>query len=132
MTIDLRHAENAKKARDLYLDNLNPAEAAADWRFAIREARKQVGAALKASNYMTDIEAALVLDGAHTLVFRQMLAPPMSQDQFKLVCADWSKQWEKTGRPVQHTAANAVAAIISERLARLIHESDVLMLADVA
>ncbi len=116
MTIDPRHIENAKRARELYLDNLKPAEAAADWRFAVMAARKLVTDALRASDYLSDIAKALRSNGAHSLVFRQLLAPPMSQDQFKLVCPQWSKGTENNATPFSAVAADAAAAAFNERL----------------
>lgn len=118
MNIAPEHVLNAKIARDLYLDNLKPDEAAADWHFAKREARKLVAASLRASNYLCDLAKALETNGAHTLVYRQMLAPPMSQDQFRLVCTQYSKTAENNNRPVTAAAATAVANVIAARLDR--------------
>lgn len=118
MTIDPEHIKNAIIARALYLDDLKPEEAAADWHFAKREARKLVGASLRASKYLSDLPASLRENSAHTLAFRQMLAPPMSQDQFKLVCKEWSKTAENKGRSLIAPAAEAVAKAIADRLDR--------------
>lgn len=114
MAIDLAHIENATKAKALYLDTLSVNEATADWRFAVREARKVVAAALRASNLLFDIEGALSVSGAHALVLRQVLAPPVSQDQFKLICPSYSKTSETSGRPSRKPAE--VASTIAERL----------------
>jgi len=116
LNIDPRHVANAVTARSLYLDNLNPQEAMADWHYAVRQARKLVANALRASDYFADVGAALRSDGAHTLVYRQLLAPPMSQDQFKLVCPLWDKGSENNARPLRPAAALAAAAVIMERL----------------
>jgi hypothetical protein len=118
VTIDPAHIADAERARALYLNNLDPAEATADWHYAVRQTRKLVANALRASAYLGDIETALRHDCAHTLVFRQLLAPPMSQDQFKLVCPVWNKSYENAGRPLDAPAARATAAVISERLDR--------------
>lgn len=117
-TIDPFHVENSAKARALYLDNLNPKEGIADWHYAIRQARKQVAMALRASNYLEDIEGALRANGAHSLVYRQLLAPPMSQDQFKLVCPPWNKSSEKKCKPLSSGAAQAASVVIRDRLDR--------------
>lgn len=118
MIIDPRHVANAARARALYLDNLKPQEGAADWYFAKRDARKLVAAALRSSNFLTNIEQSLQASGGHTLVFRHLLAPPLSQDQFKLVCQAWSKQSEKKATPVLDSSAQEVAAAICSRLDR--------------
>lgn len=116
MTISSKHIVNAAKARALYLDKLKPEEAAADWHYAVREARKQVIRALRASNYLADMGAALCSSGVHSIVFRQLLAPPMSQDQFKLACPEWPKQSEKKGAAVAPLRAAAAAAALVARL----------------
>jgi hypothetical protein len=116
--IDPKHIENAVKARALYLDNLKPEESAADWYFAESKARKDVAAALRESAYLSDIGAALRRNGGHGFVFRQLLAPPLSQDQFKLVCKSWSKTAENNSKPMRLEAANEAALVIRQRLSR--------------
>lgn len=108
MSVAAAHVENAARAKALYQDNLKPEEALADWRFGVRAARKTVGAALRASNFLTDIAGALGMDNAHSLVFRSLTAPPVSQDQFKLLCPQWSKGAEQNSKPID--AASALAA----------------------
>ncbi len=116
MSIDPKHVRNAQKARRLYLDNLKPDEAIADWHFAVRLARRHVAQALRASSYLSDIETSLHADGGHMLVYRQLLAPPMSQDQFGLVCPSWKKSSENKRSPLQAATASAVATAIRDRL----------------
>ncbi|MFF9597029.1 XamI family restriction endonuclease [Methylobacterium fujisawaense] len=45
-----------------------------------------------------------------------MLSPPMSQDQFALVCPEWSKTAEKDNRPLVGAGIRATAAAINERM----------------
>ena len=116
MAISPKHIVDAEIARARYLDNLKPEEAGADWRCAVRDARKLVANALRASQFLTDISGALQASGAHSLVFRQLLAPPMSQDQFKLVCKSWSKSSEINATPVPAQNAVEIAGVIYERL----------------
>jgi hypothetical protein len=116
MTILAKHIEDAETARRLYVHSLRAAEAGADWRIAVRHARRLVAQALRASAFLTDVEGALCANGAHNLVFRQLLAPPMSQDQFKLVCPTWSKSSEVNGSKVPRPKAFSVAEVIYERL----------------
>lgn len=78
--------------------------------------RKLVASALRDSKYLSDIPLALEASGAHTFAFRHMLAPPLSQDQFKLVCKEWSKTSEKKGSSLSKAIATKVSEAISERL----------------
>jgi hypothetical protein len=114
--IDPRHIVNSERAKALYLDNLKPEEALADWHFAIREARKLAAGTLRASAFLTNIAGALQKNGGHSLVFRQLLAPPLSQDQFKLLCPLWTKQSENKCSPLSVADAKAAEAVILARL----------------
>lgn len=114
--IDPLHLESAAKARLLYLDGLSVEQSRADWRFAVRDARRLAAAALRSSRLLTDIAGALEQNGGHALVFRQVLAPPVSQDQFKLICPSYSKAVENSGRSFPPASARAIAAAITRRL----------------
>lgn len=118
MAINPEHIANAARAKALYLDSQTANEAAADWRFAVRDARRTVAGALRASKFLRDIPSALTANGAHLLALRQVLAPPISQDQFKLLCREYSKSAENTGRPFSTVAAERIAATVIERLDR--------------
>lgn len=48
------------------------------------------------------------------LVFRQLLSPPISQDQFKLLCAVWPKGSEKADSKLKANVANAVATVLEQ------------------
>lgn len=110
------HIENAAIAKALYLDSQRAEEAAADWKFSIRDARRFAADALRASDYLRDIAGALMKNGAYLQVFRQVLAPPVSQDQFKLICHDYSKDKEKSAKPYAADAAARIATTVSGRL----------------
>ncbi len=116
MSLDLKviHATHAEKAKQLYLDSRNPADGAEDWSLALREARSVVWKALRASSYLADVSSALQSSGAHMLALRHFMAPPISQDQFKLLCSDWSKTTEKKGTPVKAVVATAIEVIFLE------------------
>ena len=94
------HAAHAATARKLYQDSREPAAKAASWRLVLREARRIIGQALKASDYLRDVSSALRENGAHMLALRHFTAPPISQDQFKLICGDWPKSSEKSRRGI--------------------------------
>lgn len=104
-----RHDALRLEARKLYEDSLIPADRAADWREALWEARKLIVAALRASKHLRDISAALQDSGRHMHVFRHLIAPPTSQDQFALICPEWSKSSELSGSKVEPVRADAIA-----------------------
>jgi XamI restriction endonuclease len=103
------HEALRAEARKLYEDSLNPVDRALDWQEALLEARMLIKGALRASDCLADIESALAQSGANMLVFRHLMAPPTSQDQFKLICHDWPKNSEKSSSAVNAVAAAAVA-----------------------
>lgn len=83
-----------------------------DWANAVTASRKRVLDALRASDHLRDIESALTAAGEHLAVFRHMFGPPLSQDQFALICPAYRKSCEKTGKRVGDNAAPVVAAAI--------------------
>lgn len=105
----MHHAAEAKKAADLYRKSRTPARAAAAWHLALREARKQVADALRKSKMLAQVEDALEESGSYMIVFRALMAPPMSQDQFRILCPSWPKSSEKSGRGMPKAAATEVA-----------------------
>jgi len=106
------HQNEAAVAAALYVAGLTNLEAATDWHLANVRARRDVVSALRASACLTDIPAALRQSGSHVRVFRHMLAPPISQDQFSLLCPSYSKSSENHGTPVKASSVPAVAAAI--------------------
>ena len=105
------------EARRLYEDGLNPVDQSADWRQALTEARMMISEALRASDFLFDVSGALQQSGRHMLVFRFLMAPPVSQDQFKLICSDWPKSTEKTGAAVKAEKADIVTSTFQSWLA---------------
>lgn len=106
------HKHEAEVAATKYVAELTTSKAAIDWHVANVRARRQVIAALRDSAYLTDIAGAICLNASHIRVFRHILAPPISQDQFKLLCPAYPKTAENSGGRVKATAASAVAAAI--------------------
>lgn len=109
------HAEQAAIAKGVYLASRTPTADMSDWAAALRSARDQIASALRASAYLSNVAAALQVSGSHTLVLRNLCAPPISQDQFCLICPTWIKQREKTGRPLPSEEAQAVADTFEAR-----------------
>jgi hypothetical protein len=112
MVLNSFHREACAQSRQRYLDSRDPEQAALDWQEALHEARTIVANALRASDNLRDVATALTASGRHMLAFRQLLSPPLSQDQFKLICPDWLKGSEKSGRPLPADAARAVAEAV--------------------
>lgn len=110
------HVANTVKAREIYLASTKPDMARADWRQEVLRARQLILEALRASKYFSDIDGALRSCGGHNLVFRHLLAPPVSQDQFKLLCPLWKKASENKRRPLSADVATAISAVIKTRL----------------
>jgi hypothetical protein len=120
MTISEENRRNADHARKLYIEGADSEGEATDWATSLAEIRLQVVAALAASNDLRDLRSALETDGKHMLIFRHLLAPPKSQDQFKLLCDAWSKGSEKSGRPQKPEAVCAVAKVLGQWMDRAI------------
>ena len=112
--IDPIHIENAATAHQAYLMTFDARAEAETWHQTLREARRRVAAALRASNYLRDIAGALEANGGHMLVFRHLMAPPKSQDQFMLRAPFWSKNSENKGRPLGQRAALQAAVVFAD------------------
>lgn len=112
MGVSEENRRNAEIARKLYIESADSIGEAKDWSVATATIRENVIAALAASKDLRDFPAALSEDAAHMLVFRHLLAPPKSQDQFKLLCGVWSKGSEKSGRPQGREAVDAISSTL--------------------
>jgi len=107
-------AGHCKKAKELYQGSLDPTILQESWREAIDRSLAELRDLLGASENLTDIEAALNRSGKHVRALRHLLAPPLSQDQFKLACPEWPKTSEKSGVPLRGAAAAAVVAKVAQ------------------
>lgn len=67
---------------------------------------------LAQTSNLADIASALRSGGRHMLVLRQMLAPPLSQDQFAIVCSDYSKSAENGDRSIPAESAERIAETV--------------------
>ena len=119
--MEQRHITNAGIAKERYIQDKYLSDdahlaARSDWASARRIARREVANALRSSSYLADIQGALIESGASMLAFRHMIAPPISQDQFKLLCPEWPKGSEKTGSSMKADAAHAVALVVNQWL----------------
>lgn len=85
------------------------------WANHFDAARQEVEAAFEATNNLKEIPKALLASGSHSRALRFLLGPPLSQDQFKLICPTWPKASEKKGHPLPLAAAEAFSKIFSSR-----------------
>ncbi|MEJ8849490.1 XamI family restriction endonuclease [Variovorax rhizosphaerae] len=115
------HTNEAQLAKQRYILSRTPVRDASDWHGALRLSRQLIADALRASTFLTDIPAALRASGTHMLVFRHIMAPPTSQDQFALMCPTWRKSTERppdagrTRRPMPVLQAQNAAAVFLAR-----------------
>lgn len=96
-------------AARLYAESMSPPAMAAAWLDASATASAAVESTLWESNTLINVAGALEARGGHMLVLRQMLAPPLSQDQFAIVCPEYNKGFENKDRPVPAIKAAKVA-----------------------
>jgi len=82
-----------------------PEPLASEWRQVVRAVRKEILRALIATKGLRDIHGALVQSGRHILVLRHLFAPPISQDQLKLIAPLYPKGAEKTWTKLSPAAA---------------------------
>ncbi|MEQ1930291.1 MAG: XamI family restriction endonuclease [Parvularculaceae bacterium] len=106
------HREQAQVARDLYSAGISNIEAAKVWRATRSDLRSKAANTLSATAWLSDIEGAICASAAHISVLRRLMAPPMSQDQFSLLCAQYSKGRENAGGSVAPEKAKAISKII--------------------
>ena len=103
------HQKRRAEAEDAYRKHLEPDFEGEAWRQTVADAEQDVLTTLEGTHDLKDVEAALGLTGAHMLALRFLMAPPLSQNQFKLACPEWQKGTEKSGRPLSPKAARASA-----------------------
>lgn len=118
---------DAALAEALYVTGLASGSADGDWEQAVVLSRKRVLRALRSSNYLNDIESAIALSGEHLTVLRHMFGPPVSQDQFALICPQYRKACEKDGKRVSQidapTVASAVRQLLDPKITRWLRRS---------
>lgn len=94
---------------------MDPAVEALNWRAAKAEAAELVRAAIEATDHLRDLAGGVTKSGRHLVALRQMLAPPMSQDQFKIFSAGYSKARENSGGAISAEDAASIAATFESR-----------------
>jgi len=104
-----QHQKTRTEAEEAYKNHLEPNFEGEAWRQTVADAEQAVLTTIEDTHHLEDVETALSVTGAHMLVLRFLMAPPLSQDQFKLTCPEWQKGTEKSGRPLSPKAARASA-----------------------
>lgn len=113
--------EQCVVAARLYAESMSPPAMAQSWLEATTAASAAVDHTLRQSEYLSDIAGALKAGGKHMLVLRQMLAPPLSQDQFAIVCTAYNKAAENRDRALPADIARQIAeAFLAMRDVRLL------------
>lgn len=113
--------EQCEIAARLYAKSMSPPAMAQGWQEAMKAAAQTVDLTLRQSEHLSNIPSCLQVSGKHTLVLRQMLAPPLSQDQFAIVCPAYNKSAENGDRPLSVEKAQQVAeAFLAMRDIRLL------------
>jgi len=115
MASSSEHEAFRLESERLYLTERDAKSDALDWKNALWEARREIIAFLRASDFLCDVAGALEASGSHSIPMRHFLAPPVSQDQFRLICPSWSKSIENSGRGFKAHNAAAIAAVFEER-----------------
>lgn len=108
------HEQQAKIARDLYIEGMSAADGLTDWRDAKALAKQRVTSALIATANLANIPAGLMVSAEHLAVLRRLLAPPMSQDQFELLCPAYRKTKENRGVALKAAEAVAISKVIED------------------
>lgn len=109
------HLEQAKIAAEAYASGMNPASEAREWRVARSRSQRLVRKALQATTNLADIPAGLMVSGEHVASLRHMLAPPLSQDQFKIFCPSYNKHRENKRLPLNEEQAAEIAKVFDSR-----------------
>lgn len=121
------HQAQAQEARRLYVEGLSSPQSADDWHAAHVSFQIQVIAALRATDCLRDVYGGLKVSGLHLTTLRHLMAPPISQDQFVLLCPKYPKRAETTGAGLTDDAALAVSAMIAagrnRRLTRWLNDN---------
>ncbi|MCC6381759.1 MAG: XamI family restriction endonuclease [Dehalococcoidia bacterium] len=111
---DKETAEHDRQiAAELFRSGLTPVSSRAAWESAVDQSRLQVLATLEATSNLHDAESALLTSARHMEVLRCLMAPPVSQDRLAIICRDYSKDAEKSGRPCSPEVARQLAEVFA-------------------
>ncbi|MEM9789960.1 MAG: XamI family restriction endonuclease [Planctomycetota bacterium] len=115
----------AERAKSIYLAGLDPERYRRQWHEVMdgvaSEVRDELEEALRDDE---SLQALLERSGGVMAQLRQLTAPPLSQDQFRLLCPDWPKTTEKSGRSIPPATARKVVEALRPWLDPRITEQD--------
>lgn len=112
---EIYHRAAADKAVQIYVAGMAPAPLASEWRQVCRAVRKEILRTLIETQGLRDLESSLTVTGKHLLVLRHLFAPPISQDQLKLIVPSYPKGSEKKATKLTKKAAQEFASAFGER-----------------
>ncbi len=114
-TTERYHRAAADKAVEIYVAGMSPAPLASEWRQVCRAVRKEILRTLIETQGLRDLQGSLTKTGRHLLVLRHLFAPPISQDQLKLIVRSYPKGAEKKSSRLNKQAANDFATAFAQR-----------------
>jgi hypothetical protein len=114
-TIAEYHLAQSERATQIYVASMAPGPLADEWRAVCRTVRREILRTLIDTKGLRDIQSSLTKTGRHLLVLRHLFAPPISQDQLKLVLKSYPKGAEKSGSKVSKRAADEFAQAFADR-----------------
>lgn len=103
------HHAASVTAIQIYIAGMAPEPLAAEWRTVCRLVRREILKTLIETEYLRDLSASLTTTGRHLLVLRHLFAPPISQDQLKLILPSYPKGAEKNSTKLSKAAADGFA-----------------------
>jgi hypothetical protein len=109
------HIEQSKRAIEIYISGMAPEPLALEWRKVTRSVRKEILRTVIDTNGLRDVYGTLIKTGRHILVLRHLFAPPISQDQLKLIVPLYPKGAEKNGTKLTKAAATQFSEAFSLR-----------------
>jgi len=112
---EIYHQAASSTATRIYIAGLAPKPLADEWRRVTREVRREILRTLLDTAYLRDLYGPLTKTGKHILVLRHLFAPPISQDQLKLILPSYPKGAEKSGTKLTKAAATEFAAAFLAR-----------------
>lgn len=113
--ISTYHLAQCEKAVDIYVAGMAPGPLADEWRQVCRSVRRAILRTLIDTRGLRDLQSSLTTTGRHLLVLRHLFAPPISQDQLKLILKSYPKGAEKSGSKLTKAAADEFAAAFADR-----------------
>jgi hypothetical protein len=105
----------SSQAIQIYIAGLAPGPMASEWRRVVRGVRKQILRTLIDTKGLRDVVGELQRSGSSLLVLRHLFAPPISQDQLKLICPLYPKGAEKKASRLPQRAAHEFATAFAAR-----------------